>query len=316
MINKIQILFAILILSAFTANAQFSIDIFYGYNYSNASYVMPQAYNYVNYQTYYSNIPIDTIINIQYPDTITNIIYEPRLSIIEEKYSNQNFATDYLYGLNINYKYASYFETGLSFEKVGLIGEQSCFEVTMKDERYDFNDIIFYYIRATHKFNYDVINASLIQSVLYSYKDFSFYANFGIKAYYTTLNHDFTYNVQSTENEMYGYNGYSINTSYSRKYSGYSFGFASGLGVSYLVYNNISVFVNVGYTWANLQFQKGQQMDYYYEHTNSLGETNTESKPELEEIAVEDIPFGAINYNSWNFRLGLCYTFQKNQKQE
>ena len=56
-------------------------------------------------------------------------------------------------------------------------------------------------------------------------------------------------------------------------------------------------------------------MNYYYEYTNSLGETQSESRPEPEDIAPEDIPFGKINYNSWNFRLGLRYTFGKDNSE-
>jgi hypothetical protein len=46
-----------------------------------------------------------------------------------------------------------------------------------------------------------------------------------------------------------------------------------------------------------------------------LDETDTESKPEPEEIAPENIPFGKINYNSWNFRIGLRYTFGRKQEE-
>lgn len=305
------ILTAVLILSVFSLNAQFAIDVYYGYNYSNTDYVLPQAYNYVNYQTYFSDIPIDTIIIYHHPDTITRIVYESRSPIFERTHTKQNFATNHLYGLSVNYKYAGYFETGFSFEKIGISQQQSSFVVSIKDERYDFNDEVFYYKRATHEFNYDVINASLTQSIFYPYKRFSFYANFGLKTYYSRMHYHYTYNSKSIANEMYGYGDYSVQTLFYRKYSGYSFGFTTGLGISYNIYNDISVFVKTGYTWANIQFQKGQQMDYYNEYTNPLGKTNIESKPAPEDIALEDFPFCKINYSSWDFRLGIRYTFGK-----
>jgi hypothetical protein len=105
-----------------------------------------------------------------------------------------------------------------------------------------------------------------------------------------------------------------MSTSYLLRYWGYNYGFTTGMGVSYAFYKNISIFGNVGYTWANLEFKKGEMTEYHYSYTNSLGETYTEDKDAAEEIAPENIPFGKINYNSWNLRVGLRYTFVKFDK--
>jgi len=90
-INKLLILI-ILAASTLTTYAQLSVDIFYGYNHSNKESVMPSAYNSVNYQTFYSDNPIDTIVNIHYPDTTTRIVYELRSYVRDEEYTYHNFA--------------------------------------------------------------------------------------------------------------------------------------------------------------------------------------------------------------------------------
>ncbi len=109
---------------------------------------------------------------------------------------------------------------------------------------------------------------------------------------------------------MYGYKSFSDVKTFHRKYSGYNFGFTSALGVSYNISKNISIFGNAGYTWAKLKLKKGLQMDYYYEYS-APSYSIIDSKPEAQKIAPENNPFGNINYKSWNFSIGLRYTFIK-----
>ena len=309
--GKNKIFTIILLMFSYSANAQFSIDVYSSFNYSKEKHAMPWTYDYFNYQTFFSNKPIDTIIIIYYPDTITRIKYEPsRPAILEDGHTFHNFIIDCFYGFSINYRYSNYFETGISFEKNGMIKRLSTFEITMRDERYDYNDELFYYEHGDHEFDYDIINVSLKQSFIYPYKNFNFYTNIGLKTYYTVLKHDCVGTTRSLGSEMYGYDTYSVDATFHKKYSGYNFGFTSALGVSYNISKNISIFGNAGYTWAKLKLKKGLQMDYYYEYSDP-SHSIINSKPEAQEIAPENNPFGNINYKSWNFSIGIRYTFVK-----
>jgi hypothetical protein len=311
---KIVIFSIILFLTSIVGYSQFFVDVYYGYNHSNVEYNRPNDFinglYYYNDQIFYGDTPIDTITLIHGIDTTFIVKYNIRHSTHELEPLSHNFTKDQFYGISINYKYSQFFETGVSFERNCLVNKYSSIKTFQIVERYDYNDVMFYSQRARHDLNYKVTNLSLTHTISYPYKKFAFFVSVGLKGFYAVLNHDFTYSGMSKENELYEhYSDYSESSVYSRKYSGFSVGHFGHLGVSYQVLHNVSFFCKFGYTWANLNFEKGEQLNYYNEYTNSLNETTLESITEPETLAPERIPFSEINYNSWNYRFGIRYTF-------
>ncbi len=93
-----------------------------------------------------------------------------------------------------------------------------------------------------------------------------------------------------------------------QEYKARNLGFTSNIGVSYNIYDNISIFGALGHTWAKLEFSKGKQkMNFSKIVTMNNNITIREDdKPKKLPSLEED-----FNYNSWNFNIGLRYTFIK-----
>lgn len=312
MISKRQILFVILIMITIVAKAQFSIDVFYGYNHSNNEYSMPAKYDSDDYEIYYKN-ELDTVYR---PDSTYYTNYVIKDAFHQTSKTTHNFISNNIYGLNLSYRFSKYFRVGLSCENIGFLQNEVCFEISQKEERYDGEDQLFRYNRAEIKVNYNIYSASLNTAFLYPFRKFVFSADLALNAYSSLLYSDFSQHVESLYHELLSPVTYERTESYLLKYQGCNFGFKTGIGVYYILYKNISIFGNVGYTWANLEFQKGEMTEYHYSYTNSLGETYTEDKDSPEEIVPENIPFGKINYNSLNLRIGLRYTFGEKENEK
>jgi hypothetical protein len=159
--------------------------------------------------------------------------------------------------------------------------------------------------------NYHVYRAYIIQSFIYPYKKFTFATNFGIASNFYQLTSTVTTDIYSIQHPIYHSYSSNLSSNYENKYSGSSLSYMTSLSISYQLMNNISIFGNVGYTWSDIEFQKGLRMYYYLESSNSFGGVESVSQSEPEEIESEYIRFGKIDYNSWNFKLGLRYTFKK-----
>ncbi|HOE05175.1 MAG TPA: hypothetical protein PLZ52_08170 [Bacteroidales bacterium] len=307
MISKRIILVAVLFTYAALANAQLSVDVFYGYNHSNREHSMPVQYDGINRKCFYTN-QIDTIYR---PDSTFYPYRNVRYIIDQSNTTRCNFASQQNFGLSLNYRFVNYFRVGLSFEKIVYWAKEPRIEVLKTEDFYDEDDISFQNQFRTDKLNYDITTGTVHLAFLYPYRKFAISANFGLSGYYTTLKSSVFYQYNSLNHAVFNTTALTITQSLQYKYQGYTMGYSAGVGVSYILYKNLSAFVNIGYTWASLAFQKGERYDYHYMNINSQGETryNTELLPQ--EIAPEDIPFGKINFNSTNIRLGLSYTFGK-----
>ena len=296
--------------------SQFSIDIYSGYNHAKSTHEFPNNYNYNYHEAYYTGNVLDTI----YGSDTTIFRYEMISDIFEHGVTAHSFTPKKILGINTAYTYFKFFRTGVSFEKHGITSSESYFSVDRYSHIYSHEsmvaDSIITFFEECIDVNYQIYCASLIQSFIFPYKRLTFASNFEIVSNYYHIESIFSGNINSVEHPIY--HSYSSNSSkiYKNIYSGKSIGFKTSLSIYLQLFNDISAFGNVGYSWSNLNFQKGQQMYYYYESANSFGVSESVSRPEPQEIAVEDIPFGAINYNSWNFRLGLKYTFNSKQSND
>ena len=153
-----------------------------------------------------------------------------------------------------------------------------------------------------------------MQSFFLKYNDFMFFTDVAFLLNYS----HFQYEVESRSigyyNATHSPREYD-NTDYvSKSYSGFSPGFRASMGLSYVLFQNVSVFGSFGYTVASLKFQKGTLLvdDYLtYDYSDIIEDYEIPVLPQP--IAKSNIPFGKINYNSWNFRLGIRYTFGKIQ---
>lgn len=316
MINKRQILLVILIFSALVTSAQFSIDVYSGYNHSNNEYVLPIRFNYACYKTYYSDVPYDTIYSHTNPDSIIGIRYEVRYFYEDTGESKHNFASNYVYGINMFYQYASFFRTGLLIEKHGFEQQASSFSITNTEQRFDKYDQLFYSDGVVYDFIYNVLSTSLIQSFCYTRNRFVFNVDIGLNTYYSIMEYDGLYQYKSVYNEWYMYSDYDYSYDVKRRYQGWSFGFRTSIGASFRIYDNIAFFGSIGYTWANLEFQNGVTLVDDFLQVDLSDIYDDYEIPELpQEIAPENIPFGKINYNSLNLRIGLRYTFGEKEKE-
>jgi hypothetical protein len=308
MINKNAILFTILIGLAISARSQFSIDVYGGYNQSSEVYTLPVMYNVFQAEVHYGNTPIDTIYNSFYPDSIINVRYNILSNEFIYEPTAHNFASGEVLGLSMFYRYFNYFETGLSFEKSGITDKYRKFEILNFDNRFGYDERLFYYSHDSHYFKYDIYAASLTQKVLYPYKKISLSASFSLMSYYSLIKYSCIVETKSMKDEMYYYDFFEANLDKKHHYSGYSFGFRVGLGISYNFFKNLSVFTNVSLTKANLKFQERYLYDYYSENVNDSGVYVT-SQPDPAEINSRFVAFREMSYDSWSFRLGLRYTF-------
>jgi hypothetical protein len=310
MTNKKIILFTILIGLAISTKSQFSIDVYGGYNHSSEVYILPEMYNVFQSEVHYGNTPIDTIYNSFYPDSIIKVMYNILSNEFVYEPTERNFASGEVLGLSLFYRYFKYFETGLSFEKSGMTEKYRKFEILNFDNRLGYDDRLFYSSLDSHYFKYDIYAASLTQKVLYPYKKLSVSASFSLMSYYSLIKYSCIVETKSKEDEMYYYDFFETKLDKKHHYSGYSLGFRAGIGVSYNFFKNLSVFTNVSFTKANLKFQNRYLYDYYSETVNDSGVYNT-SQPEPAEINSRFVAFREMSYNSWNFRLGLRYTFAR-----
>ncbi len=154
--KKLKILIILsLLFSVYFANAQLSIDTYMGYNYSKNIHEFKEEYNYIKDQIFFTDIPYDTMY-YYYPfmkDSLWRVKYKIGSSIQEEETLYRNITTNYLCGISFNYRYLNYLETGLSFEKNNIIGNNS-FESKKIKERFDYNNVILFEDIDSYKFNY------------------------------------------------------------------------------------------------------------------------------------------------------------------
>lgn len=318
---KIYILFIFLSLSSISI-AQFSIDVYSGYNHSKKEYTLPSNFHYCNMVSYYSGNVRDTIYNAFGIEDSIIIRYE-QISVVNDYGSTyHNFASNYIYGINLQYAYAKYFSTAISFEKHGFTRDASSISINLTDERFSHEcmceDSLIYAVHDTVLMNSTIINSSFTQSFYFPYKRFKVFADFGISAYYTFLDFIYSGHKFSVYHPIYNRKYiYDITSKIVKQYEGYSFGYKFAMGVSYNLCSNVSIFGSVGYTKANLHIRKGifvsedpPPPDYSYYDPDYVMPTYPH------ELSQDDIPFGKIDYSSWNFKIGLRYTFGKKEKSE
>jgi len=291
---------------------QLSIDVYSGYNHSKRIDTLPKFYNYFYNVSYCTGNILDTMRTE--PDTM--LLFE--FATVKGDYgqTKYKFTPKSVLGINIQYAYAKFFKSGVSFEKHGVLHKETSFVIENYFKLYSnetmVSDSLFNAYEHNINLDYNIYNFSLLQSFIYPYKNFMFSADLSLNFNYFSLIHKMDFNAFIKGNY---YNNYSPDaTSYRNtdlKYNGNTRGYSVGIGISYEFFTNISAFGKVGYTWANLEFQNWQQTYKYYYYSNDIGYLNTYTESEPIELDSEDIPFDKINYNSWNFRVGLRYTFKK-----
>jgi len=300
--------------------AQFSIDVYSGYNHSRKEYTLPENFNYYNMVTYYSGNVRDTIYNAYGIEDSIIVHYEQIAFVKDYGRSSHNFASNYFYGITLQYAYAKYFSTAISFEKHGFSSDASSITINLIDERYSHacmcDDSLIYAEHDTIHLYSTIMNSSLTQSFYYPYKRFKVFADLGVSAYYTIMDFDYSSHRVSIYHPLYNKKYiYDVTNKTEKRFEGYSFGYKFALGVSYNLCSNISIFGSVGYTKANLHIRKGTfiledpipDFSYYPDYVPPVYPN---------ELTPEEIPFSKIDYSSWNFRLGIRYTFGKKQNEE
>jgi hypothetical protein len=291
---------------------QLSIDVYSGYNHSKRIDTLPNDYYYSCSKGYFTGNILDTV---HWGDS-TYYHFEQRGLYWDEGRSYHEFTPKSVLGINLQYTYLKFFKTGISFEKHGVSESESFINIDTYVYLYSHENMsVDSLILSAEKeviSEYDIYCISIFQSFLYPYKKFTFLTDFGLITNYFTLNYQDNREIVSL-NHYYRNNrpAFTSIRNYEVLYKGKSLGFRIGLGISYQVYNNISVFGKAGYTWANLVLQNAQQTNSYYNITKETGYTYVRSNPNPIDLNPEDIPFDKINYNSWNFRVGLRYTFKK-----
>jgi hypothetical protein len=313
-LNSTLIILIFLSCSLFSFS-QLSIDVYSGYNHSKRIDTLPNDYYYSCSKGYFTGNILDTV---QLGDS-TFYVFEQKGLYWDEGRSYHEFTPKSVLGINLQYTYLKFFKTGISFEKHGVSNSESYFNIDTYVYLYSHENMsIDSLIISTEKdviSEYDIYCISIFQSFLFPYKKFTFSTDFSLITNYFTLNYQ--ENIENVSLNHYYLNNSPASTSilnYEVLYQGKSLGFRIGLGISYQVYNNISAFGKVGYTWANLEFQNWQQTYKYYYHSDDTGYLRTYTESDPKELNSEDIPFEKINYNSWNFRVGLRYTFNKTKK--
>jgi hypothetical protein len=305
------LIFLTLFAWSFTSYAQLSIDVYSGYNHSKSTYDFPNNYNYNYYEAYYTDNVLDTI----YGSDTTIIRYEKISNIFEHGITTHSFTPKKILGINVDYTYLRFFKTGVSIEKHGITNSESNLNINRYSYIYSdesmITDSLITFFEEFVGVNYRIYSASLIQSVIFPYKRFTLASNVGIATNFYQLTSTFNSNRYSIKHPLYQTYASSYSRNYENVYCGKSLSFKTSLSISFQLFDNISIFGNAGYSWGNLEFQKGQQMYYYSEFTDPYGGIESVSRSEPVDIAADDIPFGKINYDSWNFRLGLRYTFKK-----
>ncbi len=295
-----------------SSSAQFSIDVYSGYNHSKEEYKLP--FNRSRFISYYTGNIRDTMVN--YFDGTEFVIYEMQSVLSDNSLPTYNFTANYVYGLNIQYAYANYLKTGFSFETHGLHKNANSFIIERYTYKYSHEsmheDSLIYSYDGDIDLSYNTFSASFIQTFCYPYKRFNFYADFGVSFYNFILNYENIVYRKKHAHEYSRGDAFESNEKHNNRYEGHSFGIKTALGVSYELFDNISVFGSVGYAKANLQIRKGTYVSS--EGLPDLSDVIEDYEPPSFPMEIPDdrMPdFDIINYNSWNFRLGLRYTFGK-----
>jgi hypothetical protein len=313
-LNSTLIILIFLSCSLFSFS-QLSIDVYSGYNHSQKIDTLPKFYDYYYNVSYCTGNILDTMSTE--PDTM--LLFE--FATVKGDYgqTKYKFTPKKVFGINIQYAYAKFFKTGISFEKHGILNSESSFVVEHYAKLYSnetmTSDSIIQAYSGNINLDYSIFNLSLLQSFIYPHKNLIFSADFSLNFNYFTLNHTRYFNSFIKCNYYTNYHpSASTISDLELKYNGKSRGYSVGIGISYEFFTNISAFGKVGYTWANLEFQNWQQTYKYYYHSDDTGYLRTYTESDPKELNSEDIPFEKINYNSWNFRVGLRYTFNKTKK--
>ncbi|HOE05176.1 MAG TPA: hypothetical protein PLZ52_08175 [Bacteroidales bacterium] len=308
MIRKKIILIAVLFAHVCVANAQLSVDVFYGYNHSGNEHSLPEQYDGIADKLYFTN-EIDTI--YLHGSNFYYIRRYVRQHDYRQDTTKHDFTSQHTCGIALNYRFVNYFRVGLSFEKIGIGQNWQCVEAIKTEEHFDNDNQLFYYSTTTEKISYNVIAASLQFSFLYPYKDFVFSADCGLKAYSSMLSSERNINAQSWYHPMLNTKNSVTIKSNLYQYHGYNLGYTVGAGISYQIGKNYSAFVNAGYTWASMNFQKEKTSESYITYDYQLGEAHNYKDVFAQPLEPAQVMLGEINYNSLNIRLGISYVFGK-----
>ena len=270
-----------------TAQSQFFVDVYYGYNHSNEKTDVPfENYHYIKYY----NKPIDTIYHYDGSDTVMMYGYYDYSS------SDNIYCTYYdnsLKGISIGYFINKYFGFNISFNNLIInkmntsINSEYYYELVdtlgyIDYQHYIFNNLTF------NNYNLDIsINGNV------PLDKFNIFGYLGANLYYTIINHSYEEGYRLAPH---------VKKYWEKKYYGYNYGIKTGIGLSYNFYKNLSIFGKFGYSWGELNIDKGELIEYKEGGNETDRELPSEVKP-------ENIPFTKIPYSGYNARIGLRYTF-------
>ncbi len=303
MLKKITIIL-IVFLFTFKAYSQFYVDAYYGINYSNKKYTL--GYPFYNYteQRYFGD-PIDTTYYWNGTDSAMAIKYELISFKQKTENVNYNFYSGYSYGVKVGYVFLKYWvaETGINFRSKKT-QENNKVTSLWKDEKYSNNELYFQYIQS-NTLELNIYNFYLNLKAQYPIKKFT-------PCIFTGINfgkYIFYHNYESND----AFSEYNVvkKTQYWDKIS---LGAIFGIGVSYKIFKNTSIFANYSHYSFNLTPSKGKITENYSITPYNYAAPAHYIECEKGEIKENDIPVDNIHYSGSNFNIGIRYCFNKKQK--
>jgi hypothetical protein len=289
--SKTTVISLILIISGLAAHSQFFVDVYYGYNHSNEKFILPDEFKNMYNIKYYSE-PIDTIYHYNEWTEDTIVILERELLVHDhdEFQTQHNFYSHHVLGIDCGYKINEYIKSNLSYNYINL-KESLDIKTEWLSDTYNEN-VLSSRTMAYNEIQYKIQKLSLGFSVNYPYKKFEAELFISGDVYYTKINHKYweqaVFYELNTETDVV-FNKW--------EYSGISYGCSSGIGLSYNVYKNLSVFTKYGYSFGELVLRQGKRTD------------SSQEGFVPEDIDKSEIPFNNIPFNGFNFRIGLRYEF-------
>jgi hypothetical protein len=280
------ILTIVLFLTPFFVRAQFFIDVYYGYNHSNEIYTFQDTL--INtYHILYLGKPIDTIF---YPNGNMTVNFEDQIYEHESYKTEHSFYSHEILGVDIGCEFNNFVKSSFAYNYINFLGS---LDIRAEEVTADYIEDMLYYRRMKyHEINYKMHKLSIGFAAKYPYNKFEIELFLSGDGYYTKMEHgyfDKEYSDELISEKLYWYSIY--------EYSGVSYGFSTGIGLSYNFYKHFSVFGKFGYSKGEILLTQGKLID----------SKSDNFKPE--DIASNEIPFNNIPFNGYNYRLGIRYTF-------
>jgi hypothetical protein len=285
--NKKYVLSIILFFVSLAAHSQFYIDVYYGYNHSNEKTDVPfENYHYIKYY----NKPIDTIYHFDGDDTVMMYGYYD-YTLRDNIYCN--YYANSLKGISIGYFINKYIGFDISLNNLVINKKKTNINSKYYYELVDTLGYIDYRYYIFDDLTFNNYNLDFSISGNLPLNKFNIFGYLGTNLYYTIIHHDYEEGYWLIPH---------VKINWEKKYYGYNYGIKTGLGLSYNFYKNLSVFGKFGYSWGELNIDKGELIEYKKGGNETDRDLPAEVKP-------DNIPFDKIPYSGYNVRIGLRYTF-------